>query len=80
MEPMKIAPLFLALILITVLTAGAQTVDLRKAPKPGSYPDRERYKGKLAKVILDSKRARLFRTVYVREQKRAQTSRVITPP
>lgn len=57
------SPLFLPLILISVLTVGAQTVDLRKAPKPDSYPVRERYRGKLASVILESKRARLFRTV-----------------
>lgn len=59
---MKVSLLFF-IVTISVAFGMGQTVDLRNAPKPGSYPVHEKFKGKPAKVVLDNKRARLYRTV-----------------
>lgn len=62
MKTQKLAIAGIALIVFS-LACQCRNIDLSKAPKPGSYPVRSRYKGKPAKPVLDSKRARLYRTI-----------------
>jgi hypothetical protein len=49
------------IVMISCISVPAQ--DLSNAPKSADYPARNTYRGKLAPVIFDSRRARLYRTV-----------------
>lgn len=67
---MNIPRLILHILTISFLYLGISFgQDWDHAPKPEAYPVKEIYKGKVASPILDSKKAKMFRTVLRRGAK-----------
>jgi hypothetical protein len=61
--PMKRSILFLFSIFLFLSPGIGFAQDWEHAPKPEDYPVKDIYKGKVAPVILDCKKAKMFRTV-----------------
>jgi hypothetical protein len=60
----KAQAIFMAILaFVPGLVCRSQTLDMKDAPRPGSFPLKSRYNGEPASPILQSKRARLYRTV-----------------